>query len=85
DTIDTSANSNSATTQSSGFADNNVIAPFANTYSALTNMDNTWGPQDRTGQWYLGVDANGLAGTHNYPSGAGAIFTIGDNINIYFA
>nr|prf outer membrane protein [Francisella tularensis] len=85
DNIDTSANTNSATTQSSGFAANNFIAPFANTYSALTNKDNTWGPQDRTGQWYLGVDANGLAGTPNSPSGAGANFTIGYNINKYFA
>ncbi|ABO47167.1 ompA family protein [Francisella tularensis subsp. tularensis WY96-3418] len=85
DNIDTSANTNSATTQSSGFAANNFIAPFANTYSALTNKDNTWGPQDRTGQWYLGVDANGLARTPNSPSGAGANFTIGYNINKYFA
>ncbi|MDE5037962.1 OmpA family protein, partial [Francisella tularensis subsp. holarctica] len=75
----TSANTNSATPQSSGFAAYNFIAPFANTYCALTNKDNTWGPQDITGQWYLGVDAKGLAGTPNSPSGAGDNFTNGYN------
>ncbi|OEZ33784.1 hypothetical protein AS144_01000 [Francisella endosymbiont of Amblyomma maculatum] len=85
DNIDMLANTNSATTQSSGFTSDTFIAPFANTYSSLTNKDNTWGSQDRTGQWYLGVQANGLAGTSSSPSGAGANFILGYNINKYFA
>ncbi|MDE5024783.1 OmpA family protein, partial [Francisella tularensis subsp. holarctica] len=47
DNIDTSENTNSATTQSRGVAGNNFIAPFANTSSAVTHTDNTWGRQDR--------------------------------------
>ncbi|MFC4892618.1 OmpA family protein [Pseudofrancisella aestuarii] len=66
------------------FADN-IIDAFGSTWGSITNSDNTWGPQDRTGQWYLGVDANGLAGTPNSPSGAGANFIMGYNINKYFA
>lgn len=85
DNVDISANTNSTTTQSSGFTSNTLIAPFANTYSYLTNKDNTWGFQDRTGQWYLGFQANGLAGTPSSPSGAGANFILGYNINKYFA
>ncbi|ALB01673.1 membrane protein [Francisella persica ATCC VR-331] len=85
DNIDMSVNTNLATTQSSGFASGTFIAPFANTYSSLTNKDNTWGPQDRTGQWYLGVQVNGLAGTPNSPSGAGVNFILGYNISKYFA
>lgn len=86
DNINMSANTNSATTQSSGFTSDTFIAPFANTYSSLTNKDNTcWGSQDRTGQWYLGVQANGLVGTPSSPSGAGANFILGYNINKHFA
>lgn len=84
DNVDMSSNTNLATTQSSGFTSDTLIAPFANTYSSLTNKDNTWGSQDRTGQWYLGFRANGLAGTPSSPSGAGANFILGYNINKYF-
>lgn len=83
DNMDMSADTNTPATQSS--SNNSFIAPFANTYSSLTNKNNTWGPQDRTGQWYFGVDANGLAGTPNSPSGAGANMTIGYNVSKYFA
>ncbi|MFV9973075.1 MAG: OmpA family protein [Francisella endosymbiont of Hyalomma asiaticum] len=85
DNVDMSENTNSATIQSSGFTSDTFIAPFANTYSSLTNKYNTWGSQDRTGQWYLGVQANGLAGTPSSPSGTGANFILGYNINKYFA
>ncbi|MED7820053.1 MULTISPECIES: OmpA family protein [unclassified Francisella] len=84
DNVDTPANATTATTSSS-LESNSFITPFANTYSSLTNENNTWGPQDRTGQWYLGVGASGLAGTANAPSGAAANFTLGYNLNKYFA
>lgn len=64
---------------------NSVVAPFASTWSSLTNENDTWGPQDRSGQWYLGVQANGLAGDANSSSGAAANFLLGYNINKYFA
>ncbi|MED7788286.1 OmpA family protein [Francisella sp. 19X1-34] len=88
DNMDTSAKTDksaaTSTATDSGFESNTFIKPFANTYSSLTNENNTWGPQDRTGQWYLGVGASGLAGTPNSPSGAAANFTLGYNINKYF-
>lgn len=88
DNMDTSAKTSTSTATTtnadSGFESNTFIKPFANTYSSLTNENNTWGPQDRTGQWYLGVGASGLAGTANSPSGAAANFTLGYNINKYF-
>ncbi|WP_169709708.1 OmpA family protein [Francisella halioticida] len=89
DNTDTSAKTDTAatttSTTTSGFESNTFIKPFANTYSSITNENNTWGPQDRTGQWYLGVGASGLAGTANSPSGAAANFTLGYNLNKYFA
>ncbi|WP_192577693.1 OmpA family protein [Francisella sp. LA112445] len=86
DNAATTTDTSTATAASnSSFESNSFIKPFANTYSSLTNENNTWGPQDRTGQWYLGVGASGLAGTPNSPSGAAANFTLGYNINKYFA
>lgn len=83
DDMDTSVDVTPTATQST--SSGSFLSPFGNTYSAITNKDNTWGPQDRTGQWYLGVGASGLAGTANSRSGAAADFTLGYNINKYFA
>lgn len=85
DEMDTSLDTNTSAAQGSGFDTNSVVKPFANTYSAITNENNTWGPQDRTGQWYLGVGANGLAGNVNSSSGAAANFILGYNFSKYFA
>jgi outer membrane protein OmpA-like peptidoglycan-associated protein len=65
----------------------NIVDSFGNTWSSITNKDDTWGPQDRTGQWYLGVDANGFANAGNAKAGAtgGWNGIVGYNINKYFA
>lgn len=71
--------------EDSNVSDNSFVAPFASTYSSITNENDTWGPQDRTGQWYLGVGASGLADSGNSSSGGAANFLLGYNINKYFA
>lgn len=71
--------------EASSVSNSSIITPFASTYSSITNENDTWGPQDRTGQWYLGVGASGLADSGNSPSGGAANFLLGYNINKYFA
>ncbi|MGQ4004806.1 hypothetical protein QIW57_08620 [Francisellaceae bacterium CB52] len=68
-----------------------ILKPFASTWGAITNRDDTWGSQDRTGQWYLGVQANGFVNRHpnvswidNGASG-GWNGIVGYNVNKYFA
>ncbi|AIT10160.1 membrane protein [Candidatus Francisella endociliophora] len=86
DNMDMDASTDVATTPATqAGASDSLISPLTNTYSALTNKDNTWGPQDRSGQWYLGVGANGMAQNVNSSSGAAANFILGYNINKYFA
>ena len=85
DNMDTSVDTTASTTSES--SSNTFIQPFANTYSSITNEDNTWGPQDRTGQWYLGVQANGFVNDFNNKNGASGGWNgiVGYNINRYFA
>ena len=84
DNMDTNVDFTPATATQTG-ASSSLLSPLTNTYGALTNENNTWGAQDRTGQWYLGVGANGLAQNVNSSSGAGGNFILGYNINKYFA
>lgn len=65
------------------FADN-IIDAFGSTWGSVTNSDN-WGAQDRTGQWYLGVQANGFANNFNNKAGASGGWNgiVGYNINKY--
>ncbi|MGQ4001627.1 OmpA family protein [Francisellaceae bacterium CB299] len=85
------ANVNADTTQNSSAVDTNLdsnyfLAPFASTWSSVTNKDNTWGPQDRTGQWYLGLGVSGFANNVNSKgSNSGWNGIVGYNINKYFA
>ena len=65
-----------------------TTASFATgVWDSITNNDNTWGAQDRTGQWYLGVDANGFANYGNAKEGAtgGWNGIVGYNFNKYLA
>nr|WP_318010098.1 outer membrane beta-barrel protein [Francisella sp. SYW-9] len=69
---------------------NVLIKPFKVTYDSITNKDNSWGSQDRSGQWYLGIDANGIAIGGNYGSNAkggssGWNGILGYSINKYLA
>ena len=65
---------------------NYFLAPFASTWSSVTNSDNTLGPQDRAGQWYLGVGVSGFADYFNSKgSNSGWNGIVGYNINKYFA
>ncbi|MFC4891857.1 hypothetical protein ACFPDQ_02175 [Pseudofrancisella aestuarii] len=43
------------TDDSNSITSNYFIKPFASTWSSLTNEDDTWGPENRSGQWHLGV------------------------------
>lgn len=90
DEVDTSVDSTpAAATPASddSISSNTFVKPFANTYSSITNKNNTWGPQDRTGQWYLGVQANGFVNDFNNKNGASGGWNgiVGYNINKYFA
>ena len=69
-----------------GLDSNYFLTPFASTLSSITNKDNTWGPQDRTGQWYLGIGVSGFANNANSKgSNSGWNGIVGYNINKYFA
>ena len=80
-------NQNSSTEKvDSNLDSSNFLSPFANTYSAITNKDNTWGPQDRTGQYYVGVGVSGFANNQNSKgSNSGWNGIVGYNVNKYFA
>ncbi|KEI36064.1 outer membrane protein A precursor [Francisella sp. W12-1067] len=63
-----------------------IMKPFANTWSSITNENNTWGPQDRTGQWYLGIGVSGFANNINSKgSNSGWNGIVGYNFNKYLA
>ncbi|AJC48891.1 OmpA family protein [Allofrancisella guangzhouensis] len=63
-----------------------IMKPFANTWSSITNENNTWGPQDRSGQWYLGVGVSGFANNMNSKgSNSGWNGIVGYNFNKYLA
>ncbi len=65
---------------------NYFMKPFGSTWSLVTNKDHTWGPQDRTGQWYLGLGVSGYANYLNSKgSNSGWNGIVGYNINKYFA
>ncbi len=77
---------NSSATVDTNLDSNYFLAPFASTWGSLTNKDNTWGPQDRTGQFYLGVGVSGFADYLNSKgSNSGWNGIVGYNINKYFA
>ena len=64
--------------------DNSYITPFKDTIPSITNENNTWGPQDRTGQYYLGLSVNAFVdGINSKGSSAGMNGTVGYNINNY--
>jgi OOP family OmpA-OmpF porin len=93
DVVDSNVNADTAiTTQNSSTEvdtslDSNYFStPFASTLGSLTNKDNTWGPQDRSGQWYLGLGVSGFANnTNSKGSNSGWNGILGYNINKYFA
>ena len=80
-----------ATQDSSAPVDTNLdsnyfLAPFASTWGSVTNKDNTWGAQDRTGQYYVGIGVSGFANNQNSKgSNSGWNGILGYNVNKYFA
>ena len=65
---------------------NYFLTPFASTWNSVTDKDNTWGPQDRTGQYYVGIGISGFANNLNSKgSNSGWHGIIGYNVNKYFA
>ena len=46
----------------------NVNSFVSNTYNNLTNKNNTWGSQDRTHQWYVGLGVNSFIASKNSKS-----------------
>ena len=93
DVVDSNVNADTATTTQDSSAEvdtsldsNYFSTPFASTWGSLTNKDNTWGPQDRSGQWYLGLGVSGFANNINSKgSNSGWNGILGYNINKYFA
>ena len=61
--------------------------PFINTWGSVTNKDNSWGPQDRSGQSYIGVGVSGFANSSLSKKGSNSGWNgiIGYNFNKYFA
>ena len=65
-------------------AGNSVVPAFKGTWGSLTNEGNTWGSQDRTGQWYLGVQTNVyINNVNSNGSNLGWNGIIGYNFNKY--
>ncbi|QIV96255.1 OmpA family protein [Allofrancisella inopinata] len=82
-TSDTTVNDSSSVDTS---LSSTIMKPFANTWSSITNENNTWGPQDRTGQWYLGIGVSGFANNINSKgSNSGWNGIVGYNFNKYLA